>query len=123
MHFLVIDNRFGVPIFVFLENDPTTGDGYPNLCGHWVTLEPAAQSELGFRRTHLRFGGSASIGGDPNQHDRFAEFPSDNDVRAAGFALIEPRYVGPSWETYVGVFHPEGDKHSMHPSHRRQVVR
>ena len=48
MHFLVIDNRFRVPIFVFLEHDPSAGVGCPVQGGRWVTLEPAAQSELGF---------------------------------------------------------------------------
>lgn len=123
MHFLVIDKRFGMPIFVFLEVDPTAGAGYPNLPGHWVTLEPAAHSELGLPNTSLKLGNSTSIGGDPNRHDRFAEFPSDRAVHAAGFALIEPRYVGPTWETYVGVFHPEGSKGATLSKHHRQVVR
>jgi streptogramin lyase len=123
MHFLVIDNRFGVPIFVFLERDPSTEAAPPALHGRWVTLEPAAQNELGFRRKHSRLAGPISIGSDPRRHDRFAEFPTDNDVRAAGFAVVEPGYVGPSWETYVGVFHPEGGKRLVFPNHRRQVVR
>ena len=123
MHFLVIDDRFRVPIFVFLEHDPSTGIGYPDRGGRWVTLEPAAQAELGVRRVHSKLAGPISIGGDPKRYDWFAEFPTDNDVRAAGFALIEPRYVGPSWETYIGVFHPEGGKRSEHVNYRRQVVR
>ncbi len=122
MHFLVIDNRFRVPIFVFLEHDPSAGVGCPVQGGRWVTLEPAAQSELGFRRVHSRLAGPVSIGSDPKRYDRFAEFPTDNDVRAAGFTVIEPRYVGPSWETYVGVFHPEGGKRSVQLNHRRQLV-
>lgn len=123
MHFLVIDRRFCVPIFVFLEIDPTAGACCPNLPGHWVTLEPAAQSELGFRPKTLRLGDSASIGGDPNRLDSFAEFPTDRAVHAAGFMLIEPRYVGPSWETYLGVFHPQGGKGAMVSKHHRQVGR
>lgn len=81
-----------------------------------------AQSRLCRQRKFVS-SDSASIGGDPNRHDRFADFPSDSDVRAAGFALIEPSYVGPSWEKYIGVFRPEGGKRSMHPDNRRQVVR
>jgi hypothetical protein len=123
MHFLLIDTRFGVPISVFLEDDPSHVAGGSALSGRWVTLEPAAPSELGFRRRHSVLAGPVSIGADPARQDRFAEFPTDHDVRAAGFALIEPRYVGPNWETYVGVFHPEGGKRSPNPNYRRQSIR
>ena len=41
MHYLVIDRRFGVPIFVFLESDPNKADGRPYPRGRWVNLKTA----------------------------------------------------------------------------------
>ena len=111
MHFLLIDDRFRVPIHVFLELDPrASGMDYVGVV-RVVTLDRAAPHSSG---TPGRSGESirtqATIGRDPHEPDRFVEFPSDGHVRAAGFALIEPRYVGPSWETYLNVFRPEGEK-------------
>lgn len=123
MHFLVMDNRFVVPIFVFLESDPSDRDGYPRLHGRWVTLEPAAATETTTRRAHIGSCSSVAVGGDPSRADRFAKFESDTEVRAAGFALIEPQYIGPSWETYLNVFHPEGGKRSSGPPSRLRVIR
>jgi hypothetical protein len=111
MHFLVIDDRFRVPIFVFLELDPRESGVDCVGVVRVVTLEAAAARSGGTpRRTGDSFRAQATIGRDPNQPDRYVEFPSDGHVRAAGFAVIEPRYVGPSWETYLNVFRPEGEK-------------
>ena len=123
MHFLVIDRRFGVPIYVFLESDPNDNEGRAKLRGRWVTLEPAASSKRNDERQHSELGTVAAIGGDPNRPDRFAVFASDGDVRAAGFSLIEPRYLGPSWETYLSVFHPEGGKRSLPSESRARATR
>jgi len=119
MHFLVIDKRFRVPVFVFLELDPRgAGAGLP-LTAHGVTLELAEMETV--RRPHA--GGSmvrpqVAIGLDPGRPDRFVEFPSDGHVRAAGFTLIEPRYIGPSWESYLSVFRPEGGRRTKTPDPR-----
>jgi len=59
-----------------------------------------------------------AIGQDPDRLDRFVEFRSDGHVRAAGYTLIEPRYVGPSWETYLSVFRPEGEPRGKAPGPR-----
>ena len=124
MHFLVIDNRFGVPIYVFLERDTMAIEGNPSLPGRWVTLEPAIPIELRYKGPPGHgFATQTAIGRDPQKSDRFAEFPCDGDVRAAGFALIEPRYVGPSWETYLSVFHPEGGKRSKLATSRARSTR
>jgi hypothetical protein len=115
MHFLVIDRRFGVPIYVFLEKEASTDDGGPVMKGRWVTLESVLPPDHGVGQ-HAHGGASVgAIGSDPEQPDRFAEFASDGHVRAAGFTLIEPRYVGPSWETYLSVFRPEGGKRGKPP--------
>jgi len=110
MHFLVIDNRYGVPIYVFLEQEPSREAGRPSPRGRWVILETSTPADPGVKLPKHESGAMASIGGDPERLDRFAEFPSDAHVKAAGYSLIEPRYVGPSWETYVSVFRPEGGK-------------
>ena len=50
------------------------------------------------------------LGRDPEHWDRFKEFPSDGHARAAGYLPIEPRYIGPSWESYLGTFRPDGER-------------
>jgi hypothetical protein len=122
VHFLVIDNRYGVPIYVFLERDPNEVPGRANFRGRWVTLESAGTEDRG-DLSHLALGAAAAIGGDPNRPDRYAVFASEGAVRAAGFSLIEPRYMGPSWETYLSVFHPEGGNRASPASPRARVAR
>jgi hypothetical protein len=102
MHFLVVDARYGTPIYVFLEFDPDGVAGYPGLAVQEVTLEAASIPPSAGRRT--------AIGRDPNHLEQFREFPSDWAVAKAGFILIEPRYVGATWEGYCQQFRPEGDK-------------
>ena len=102
MHFLVVDARFGTPIYVFLERDPHGQDGYPGLRVEEVTLEAVVAPSAASRR--------AAIGRDPAHLERFREFVSDGAVARAGFILVEPRYVGPSWEGYCRHFRPEGEK-------------
>jgi hypothetical protein len=116
MHFLVIDSRFRVPVFVFLELDPRGPGTEPGLAVRGVTLEPVQEDPT--RRSQP--GGAVvcsrvAIGQDPERPDRFVEFPSDGHVRAAGFSLIEPRYVGPSWASYLSVFRPGGEPRPKEP--------
>jgi hypothetical protein len=107
MHFLVVDVRFGTPIYVFLERDPHGQDGYPGLAVQEVTLEVGVGPSTVGRR--------AAIGRDPDHLERFREFASDGAVAHAGFILVEPRYVGPSWEGYCRHFRPEGEKPVKRP--------
>ena len=100
MHFLVVDPRFGTPIYVFLEADPHGDAHYPGLAVQEITLE--AEPGAGNRRT--------SIGRDPNHLSLFREFASDGAVARAGFILMEPRFVGVNWEGYSRQFRPEGEK-------------
>jgi hypothetical protein len=119
MHFLVIDARFRVPVFVFLELDPRGAAADPGLAVRGVTLEPVGTGPG--RRPHpagAAVGPQVAVGRDPERPDRFVEFPSDGHVRAAGFTLIEPRYVGPSWESYLSVFRPEGEARGKAPAPR-----
>jgi hypothetical protein len=101
MHFLVVDPRFGTPIYVFLESDPQTDAHYPGLAVQEITLEPALPGS-GNRRT--------SIGRDPHHLARFREFASDRAVSHAGYILVEPRFVGVNWEGYSRQFRPEGER-------------
>jgi hypothetical protein len=122
-YYLVIDRRFGVPIYVFVEVDPritgfAANAGSPVL---GVTLELAAAPPSIPVRGGAGVRSDAAIGRDPQRVDRFREFRSDRHVRAAGFVLIEPRYVGPTWETYIGVFHPEGGKQVQLPRRRDRI--
>jgi hypothetical protein len=125
VHFLVVDNRYGAPIFVFLECDPIEFDDSLGVRGRWVTLEPATSLEIGGESRRSVLGSGAAVGGDPNSPDRFAIFASEGQVRDAGFSLIEPRYIGPSWETYLRIFHPEGGKEKRSPANysRTRTVR
>jgi hypothetical protein len=97
MRFLVIDDRFATPIYVILEADPSGEGGFPGLRVREVTLEE-------------RVGPGAAVGRHPVRLDLFREFRSESGVTRAGFILIEPRYVGPSWFSYLTVFRPEGEK-------------
>ena len=100
MHFLVIDSRFGTPIHVFLEVDPRGAADYPGMTVRSVTLEVAAVARTG----------RSELGRDPRRRDRFREFRSEAAARGAGFVLVEPQYVGPTWESYARAFLPQGDK-------------
>jgi hypothetical protein len=107
MHFLVVDSRFGTPIYVFLERDPHGQSDYPGLVVREVSLEAGAGPSAVGRR--------AAIGRDPAHLEQFREFISDGAVARAGFILVEPRYVGPSWEGYCRHFRPEGEKPVKRP--------
>lgn len=113
MHFLVIDDRFRAPVFVFLELDPRWPGPAPDLPVRSVTLDltgaAPARGAAGVRP-------EAVIGQDPDQSDRFREFPSDGAARAAGFAPVEPRYVGSTWESYLRGFRPHGRGKPAAPS-------
>ena len=100
MHFLLIDSRFGTPIYVFLEADPRGTETDPGLTVREVTIEFAPDSG--------RSGGKFVLGRDPHHLGRFREFHSDRAAAQAGFILIEPRYVGPTWEGYSREFRPQG---------------
>jgi hypothetical protein len=102
--FLIVDNRFGTPIHVFLELDPSGEPGFPGFKVCSVTLEPSDSSH-GFE-----VNAGCAIGRDPHQLDRFKVFRSNLAVAGAGFILIEPRYVGPNWSGYVIAFRPGGEK-------------
>jgi hypothetical protein len=114
MHFLVVDPRFGTPIYVLLENDPNGAEGYPGLAVRAVTLELGGAPEPSRRR---------ALGRDPNNLDRLREFVSDGAVARAGFILLEPRYVGATWEGYCRHFRPEGEKPAKRPGHPPSAVR
>jgi hypothetical protein len=101
MHFLVVDGRYGTPIYVLLEKDPRGTDDYPGLGVGEITLELGGALVAGRR---------AALGRDPNHLERFREFVSDGAVSRAGFILVEPRYVGATWEGYCRHFRPEGEK-------------
>jgi len=112
IHFLVIDSRYGTPIYVFLEMDPRGADSYPELIVREVGIE--------FVPTTDRTGRRSSIGRDPHRLNCFREFFSDGAAAKAGFILIEPRYVGPTWEAYTREFRPQGEKPTK--SHRSAAV-
>jgi hypothetical protein len=114
MHFLVVDPRFGTPIYVFLDSDPAGGKDYPGLAVEEIVLEVAPPGTHG-RRT--------SVGRDPYRLARFREFASDAAVARAGFILMEPRYVGPNWEGYCRHFRPEGEKPDKHRGHAPAAAR
>ena len=101
-YFLIVDDRFRVPIFVFVELEPTR----PFRA---VTIEfaPVGPGEY---RCGLGIGPGTSLARHAESWDRYREFSTDRHARAAGYVPVEPRYVGPSWESYLGAFRPEGDR-------------
>ena len=121
MHFLVVDARFGTPIYAFLELDPRGADGYPGLAVREVTLE-FLSAPGGPADGPVRLGRRPSIGRDPHQLDSFREFAFDGAVARDGFILIEPRYIGPSWEAYEREFRPQGEKPTRGPAGRPRAV-
>ena len=79
MHFLVIDVRFGTPIYVLLETDPQGAKDYPGLAVREVTLEHGPGAGVSQRR---------AIGRDPNHLDLFR-----HDRIAVDAKLEAPRAV------------------------------
>ena len=108
-YFLLIDDRFRVPIFVFVEVDPRGPGTAPGRTVRPVTLE-FVPIERAPRRCWVGIRPGSAIGRSPEHWEQFREFASDGHARAAGFLPIEPRYVGPSWESYLGAFRPEGER-------------
>ncbi|HEX4607624.1 MAG TPA: hypothetical protein VH092_05400 [Urbifossiella sp.] len=102
--YLVVDNRFPIPITILLDLDPTAEPGFPGFAVREVTLEPDVQPE------NQGISARDAIGRDPARLDRFRSFPSERAVARAGFILIEPRYVGPNWPAYILAFKPGGEK-------------
>jgi hypothetical protein len=116
MHFLVIDDRFGTPIHVFLEFDPREHNGFPELPVRRVSLDaPLPSAEEVPWRVGLGASPTGAVGQNPWRADRFREFGSDRAVAAAGYVLIEPRYIGSSWSFYLSAFRPEGGKQVKRP--------
>jgi hypothetical protein len=116
MHFLVIDTRFGAPVHVFLEHDPRAHPGFPGLTVRAVDLDPPRGpygEPLGW--SGASYSPTSAVGQNPWRTDRFREFGSDRAVAGAGFVLVEPRYVGPSWSEYVNAYRPEGGKPHRRP--------
>jgi hypothetical protein len=112
MYFLVIDDRFGTPIYAFLELDPRGACEAIGLTAWEVALElPAAAGPP-------RLGRRPAIGRDPYHLDCFREFASDGAAARAGFIVVEPRYVGPSWDAYEREFRPQGEKPAKRPTGR-----
>jgi hypothetical protein len=110
-HFLVVDDRYGTPIHVFLELDPRTSSGFSGFAVRAVTLKPVASLHKVGAATGV------AIGQHPSELDWFQAFRSNGAVSGAGFILIEPRYVGPDWSAYLVSFRPEGEKSAKRPSH------
>jgi hypothetical protein len=106
-YFLLVDDRFRVPICVFVEIEPRRP-------ARAVTIEvsPAAPGE---HRCRVGVGPATCLGRHPEHLNRFKEFASDGHARAAGYLPIEPRYVGPSWESYLAAFRPEGERPAKLP--------
>ncbi|MCE9562675.1 MAG: hypothetical protein K8U57_11570 [Planctomycetes bacterium] len=109
LNFLVLDSRFGTMIYVILETDPRKEREFPELNVREIQLERRPTAP-GTSPQDAGICAGAAIGRDPAHLYRFREFGSDRAVAGAGFILIEPRYVGPSWPAYVSAFRPDGDK-------------
>jgi hypothetical protein len=103
MHYLVVDTRFRTPVHVFLDADPRAEAGFPaSLAVRRVTLDTGAN----VGPFDCGVGAAAAVGQHPWQPELFREFRSDGAAGRAGFGLIEPRFVGPSWAAYQRAFRP-----------------
>lgn len=102
MHFLVIDTRFAAAVHVFLETDPRAEAEFPRgLSVQDVTLEPDKPLP---GSTGSGIGSGQTVGQDSERPRRFREFASDREASRAGFTVIEPRFVGPTWVSYQRTF-------------------
>jgi hypothetical protein len=101
-YFLIVDDRFRVPIFVFVELEPKRPF-------RKVTIEfaPVGPGEY---RCGVGIGSGRSLARHAEFWDRYKEFSTDRQARAAGYVPVEPRYIGPSWESYLAAFRPEGER-------------
>jgi hypothetical protein len=111
MRFLVIDGRFGTPIYAFLLADPRADKGYPGLAVREVSVEVAEAADGPTRRL--------SVGCDPRHPNEFREFRSEGAVARAGFVLVEPLYIGETWQEYENAYRPQGGKCPKRPHPRR----
>jgi hypothetical protein len=111
VHYLVIDGRYGTPIYAFLECDPRGSKGYPDLAVREVSVEQTEAAKGPSMRV--------AVGCDPHHPDHYREFRTDGAVVRAGFILIEPRYVGETWQEYESAFQPQGGKFQKRPAARK----
>lgn len=100
MRYHVLDTRFACPVHVFLDVDPQSEKDFPDLAVTCVTLEHMT----GPGPAGAYLGPAEAVGQDPWRPDRFREFRSDAAARAAGFVVVEPRFVGSTWAAYDRVF-------------------
>jgi hypothetical protein len=100
MHFLVIDNRFGTPIHVFLEFAPEDETNELGLSVQDVKIDLFGPEKREGRRSVL--------GQDPRSRNQFREFVSEEAVDNSGYVLVEPYFMGPTWGEYVRGFRPQG---------------
>lgn len=99
MHFLVIDDRFPSPVYVFLDADPRPADGFPGLSVRRVRLERRSA-----RNALTSF---TSVGRNPADPRWYREFGSDREADAAGHQVVEPRFIGSTWKDYSRHFRPD----------------
>jgi hypothetical protein len=96
MYFLVVDTRFASPVYVFLEQNPHAEPGFPGLAVRSV--------ELQFSASEPRWSSGNVVAQNPRQSDHFRMFRSDGEAAAAGYGVVEPRFVGANWNSYRRVF-------------------
>ena len=96
MQFLVIEDRSGCPVHVFLRTDPTGEAGYPGLPVVPVTLD----------RPPLRLGDGTVIGCHVGFPNYFREFESRQKVSEAPFVPVGPSFIGTTWGDYASDSRP-----------------
>ena len=102
MAFLVIDDRLGPPVHVFLPTDPRREDGLPGLEVRRVALERLS-GDVVFWRHGLAASAGPVLGQDPGDPDRYRQFRFERELREAGFRPVGPHRTPATWTAYSQV--------------------
>jgi hypothetical protein len=99
MNFLVIDDRLGPPIHVFLPTDPRREDGFPGLEVRQVALERLAGDVVFWKHGSAATAGPV-LGQDPGDPDRYRQFRFERELREAGFRPVGVHRTPATWTAY-----------------------
>lgn len=89
MVFLVIDDRLGPPVHVFLTTYPRREGGFPGLEVRRVALERLSGDVVFWRHGSAASAGPF-LGQDPGDLDRYRQFRFERELREAGFRPVGP---------------------------------
>ncbi len=99
MVFLVIDDRHGLPVHVFLPADPGREEAFPVLEVRRVSLERLSGDVVFWRHGSAASAGPI-LGQDPDDPARYREFRFERELREAGYRTVGPHCTPATWTGY-----------------------